>query len=308
MRDRTVVLIVIGIIFGSLIFGGQYTTWQEEQIENKRLDMRSQERIELEKIKAERERIEVDKLKEERLEAERLESLKTPEQKEADLLEAESINQERIDRNNQEREENLKSNTSNVENSIIEQSLESTQMSLTCEVTSEELLKVTNVTTLMYDMCHEALLGDFDNFYQFSKRMSIIQDASVSKGNTVKLVNAEMWSFLNKGESCTEVEITVEYNKALNGMNNMVHCFENLEENFGWFPMNDFGEYVSTEYLIEKDTCNIFCDINDYEPQWAKNMGPYQAASRCTTIMNNWENSDEWDVQWCTELSGFLLS
>ena len=101
LRDRIVILIVIGIFFGSMIFIGQYSTWQESQVEKERLDRESRERIELEKIKAA-----------EKLETERLESLKTPEQREAERLEAERLNQQRqeqleSERLNQQRQEQI---------------------------------------------------------------------------------------------------------------------------------------------------------------------------------------------------------
>ena len=319
------VLIVIGIFFGSMIFLSQYNMWQEEQIEKERLDRKSQEKIELEKIKAERERIEVDKLKEERLEAERLESLKTPEQKEieeleslktpeqkeADLLEVERINQERIDRNNQERKENLKSNTANVENAIIEQSAESAQMSLTCEDYQTTLEQTSLLFFKVDKLCLKAFYGthdDFDNFYDV---MENIETAMTDEGITIHDVNDQLYSTLASVEiECIQDEDLQIYSANVKESIPLVRmCYNDVFKKYGWFPLMELASKKGTYsgQITNTSQCVLFCDSYGYEPQWAKSIGVYQAASKCTTILNNWENSDPDDQSWCTELAGYLV-
>ena len=318
MRNGIVVLIVIGIFFGSILFIGTHDKWQEAQIEKERLDRQSREKIELEKIKAERERIEAEKerVEAERLEAqksevERLESLKTPEQKEAELLEAERINQERIDRSNQERKENLKSNTSNVENAIIEQSAESTQMSLTCEDYQTTLNQISHMIFKLDKLCLKAFYGTYDDFDNFYDVMESLETGIAEKGVTVHDINNQLHNtFASVEMECMQDEDLQIYSTNVKDSLPLARmCYNDVYKKYGWFPLMELTSKngIYSGQTTNTGQCELFCDSYGYEPYWAKSIGVYQAASKCTTILNNWESSDLDDQSWCTELAGYLV-
>ena len=79
-----------------------------------------------------------------------------------------------------------------------------------------------------------------------------------------------------------------------------------LDPGMGLGMSPDYFEY-NPVYTANNDQCVLFCDSYGYEPQWAKSMGVYQAASKCTIILNDWENSNPDDQSWCTELAGYLV-
>ena len=334
LRNGVIFLIVIGIFFGSILFVGIYNEWQEAQIEKERLDRESHERIEKEKIKverekveaerekveAERERVEAERLEAQKVEAERLESLKTPEQREAERLEAdrlkmdnleaerleaERINQERIDRNNQERKENLESNVNNV----LPQE-QSTRTSLTCEDYSKTLNELT-YTVYKFDIpCLKALHGTYDDFNDFYDGMEKLETATTKAGITVDDFNSQAWNTISsiETECSADSNLQERVTNVKEGFHIIGMCFNNVYEKYGWFPLMELTSRNTVSSGHTGNFCVLFCDSYGYEPQWAKSMGVYQAASKCTTIMNNWESADSDDLSWCTELAGYLVT
>ena len=330
LRNGILVLIVLGIFFGAVLFVGMYDQWQEAQIEKEKLDRESHERIEKEKIKAERERVEAERerveaererveaetLEAEKIEAERLESLKTPEQKEAERLETEKLkmenleaerlevdrlNQERIDRNNQERKENLKLNTDNVK---------STQTSPTCKDYQTTINEIGYMVYKFDIPCLTALHGtpaDFDKFYN---EMENLETVMTDAGITVQDINNQVWNtFASVELECREdsklQEISTNFKE---GFLTIEMCFNDVYEKYGWFPLMELTSRGGNSSEHNNNSCVLFCDSYGYEPYWAKSMGVYQAASKCTTILNNWESSDLDDQSWCTELAGYLVT
>ena len=334
LRNGILVLIVLGIFFGAVLFVGMYDQWQEAQIEKEKLDRESHERIEKEKIKAERERVEAERerveaererveaetLEAQKVEAERLESLKTPEQKEAERLEteklkmenleaerleAERLNQERIDRNNQDRRDGLETNNFNTPKLNQEKTK-------TCNDFKEALNQIYQSVGRYNQICESVQYGSYDDFILFSKEMQLTEDAAYSLDSTPKKINEQIWKIIDTAKSeCPQLR--TEANDRQLQFSLMGLCFESVYEEFGefpamWFGMSpDYFEY-NPEYTTNNDQCELFCDSYGYEPQWAKSMGVYQAASKCTTILNNWENSDPDDQSWCTELAGYLVT
>ena len=311
LRNGIIVLIVIGIFFGSALLVNIYDQWQESQIEKERLDRESREKIELEKIKAERERVEAErerveaeKLEAQKLEAERLESLKTPEQREAERLEAERLNQERIDRNNQERKERLETNKSNTPKL-------NQQDTISCDSYEEALNALYLFSGKLNQMCESIQYGSSSDFLLFSKEMQRIENAVYGEKDSPEGINERSWKLIDTVKSeCPQLK--TKSNDAQLQFGLMGLCFEIVYEEFGEFPAMglgmspDYFEY-NPVYTANNDQCVLFCDSYGYEPQWAKSMGVYQAASKCTIILNDWENSDPDDQSWCTELAGYLV-
>ena len=332
LRNGILVLIVLGIFFGAVLFVGMYDQWQEAQIEKEKLDRESHERIEKEKIKAERERVEAERerveaererveaetLEAEKIEAERLESLKTPEQKEAERLETEKLkmenleaerleadrlNQERIDRNNQERKENLKLNTDNVK---------STQTSPTCKDYQTTLNEISYMIFELDSLCLKAFYGTYDDFDNFYGVMEDLETALAKNGLTVHDVNNQLHNtFASVEMECMQDEDLQIYSTNVKDSLPLARmCYNDVYDKYGWFPFMELtlrsGGYSGQ--TTNTGQCVLFCDSYGYEPQWAKSMGVYQAASKCTTILNNWESSDLDDQSWCTELAGYLVT
>lgn len=56
----------------------------------------------------------------------------------------------------------------------------------------------------------------------------------------------------------------------------------------------------------DRASCVLFCDSTGYEPQWAKNMGKWQAHSKCMTLIGV-EDPGTRDFNWCDEYFGYML-
>ena len=259
---------MIGIFFGAVLFVGIYDEGQETQIEKERLDREGQEKIEMDKIKAERERIETEELEEQRSEAERLGNLKTPEQ-------------------------NL-------------------QKTAACDDFKEGLTQMYEIASRYNQVCESVQYGSYGDFLIFSEEMHLFENTLHHIGTTPKKANEQTWKIIDTAKNeCPQLKAKandVQLQFSLMGL-----CFESVYEMFGEFPAMWFG--MSPDYFEHNpahtangDQCVLFCDSYGHEPQWAKSMGVYKAASKCTTILNDWESSDPDDQSWCTEFAEYLIT
>ena len=303
MKNGLKVLLIIGVLLGTYIAIDLYKYGIDSDLEDKRLEARI---AEMENTKKPQSIISQQLEKEERLE-----NLKSTEQKEAEerlkreKAEAERLEKERILKKAEEKR--VGSGTSTIPQDRLE---------TTCNDYEVSLKEIDNTTLFVQlnQLCKDAVYGSYSDFLEFSETMQGIEDGFARSGASVQEVTEGFVTEIDnaKAECPDNMNMQSIINRITESYVLMSYCFQDVYEEFGEFPAMEFGLFDYSDYdsgnTVNNDQCILFCDSYGYEPQWAKSIGVYQAASKCTTILNNWESSDIDDQSWCTELAGYLLN